>query len=189
MTDRITKGLIVALLIASIGLPVASFGQQAEEYALKASYLARFMRFVNWPENKRMLSSTPFVICVVGENPFGNSLEDVFAQRESGDREVRINYISQVDDDTNCDLLFIADSEEETLEDILMQVSGKPILTIGDAAEFSQAGVIINFYVDGAKLHFEINLKAARLSDLEFDPFLLDYARITDSLEAPDDES
>ncbi len=85
--------------------------------------------------------------------------------------------------------MFIARSESDRLPQVLEYVADKAILTVGDASGYGKAGVMINFYVDGDRLHFEINLDAAKEADIQINPFLLDYAKILDSSEEPNDES
>jgi hypothetical protein len=41
--------------------------------------LEKISRFVNWPENSGINdTSKPFIIGILGKNPFGNTLEQVF---------------------------------------------------------------------------------------------------------------
>jgi hypothetical protein len=44
---------------------------QTDEYLLKAGFLERFTRFIEWPGETNIADNTkPFVISVIGENPF-----------------------------------------------------------------------------------------------------------------------
>ena len=43
------------------------------EYSVKAVFLYSFGRYIEWPENTFHNESDPFVIGIVGEDPFGRS--------------------------------------------------------------------------------------------------------------------
>ena len=189
MTQRISYFLGILLLVSALGICDSSLAQQAEEYALKASFVERFVMFVDWPEDPVSEASESLVVGVIGENPFDDYLDAAFDQPNESNRTVEIRQITDLDEVLSCDLLFISKSEKHSIRAILDSTAGKPILTIGDTEGFSEAGVIINFYVDGDRLHFKINISAVRESGLQLDSFLLDYAQIVDSSEVPDDES
>lgn len=169
------------LLLSFFGICNPSFAQQAEEYALKASFIQRFVQFIKWPAEVPADSSVSLEIGIIGQGPFKGQLEEVFANLNDPLRSLQVKKIEDISDIQSCDLLFISNSETERLHSILDITATKPVLTIGDSEGFCQAGVIINFYIDGDRLHFKININAARKSGLEIDPFLLDYAKIVDS--------
>lgn len=181
-----TRGLCILgafFLLILVGFCDPTFAQQAEEYALKASYIERFVQFVEWPTDMPADTTEPFEIGIIGQDPFEGGLEEVFGNVQVSDQKVRIRRVALVDEIQSCDLLFISKSEKESLQSILKVTSNMAILTVGDSEGYAKAGVIINFFVDDDRLHFKINIKAARNSGLEIDPFLLDYAQIEDSPE------
>ncbi len=47
------------------------------EYKLKAVFLLNFAKFVTWPAAAFADSSAPIQICVIGEDPFGDTLDQV----------------------------------------------------------------------------------------------------------------
>jgi YfiR/HmsC-like len=50
--------------------------QIIDEYQVKAAFLFNFTKFVEWPQQAFKNASDPMSICVLGSNPFGNSLEE-----------------------------------------------------------------------------------------------------------------
>ena len=70
--SKLFVGVIVALLCA-ICPTVSSAQSQVAEYRLKAAFLFHFAEFVEWPPEN---ASGPFVICIVGEDPFHGDLEE-----------------------------------------------------------------------------------------------------------------
>ena len=47
------------------------------EYQVKAAYLFNFGQFVEWPAAAYSSPAAPFVIGIVGEDPFGNVIDDI----------------------------------------------------------------------------------------------------------------
>jgi hypothetical protein len=75
-------------------------------------------------------------------------------------------------------MLFIASSAAEILSEILSNTRDKPILTVSDTNGFAAKGVLINFFLAGDKIKFEINEKAVHESGLVMSYRLLNLARI-----------
>ena len=172
----------VVLKIFFIIFLLACYSQvyaQATEYKLKAAFLERFTRFVEWPENTAFSDNTkPFIITVIGESPFSNALDDLYTSHKIKNKKVRINYITDITDIDSCHILFISSSLESSLEKILAYTKTKPILTISDHDGFASRGVIINFFIADNKVRFEINEKALKQSKLYMSYLLLNVATI-----------
>ena len=54
-----------------------------DEYQVKAAFLYNFAKFVEWPQEAFQNQSEPLVVCVLGDNPFGRTL-DLAARRHHG---------------------------------------------------------------------------------------------------------
>lgn len=167
---------IIFLMLA--GLYTSGFGQE-QEYQIKAVFLEQFTRFIEWPDSSGISdSSTPFIVSVIGKNPFGSILEQTYAQQMIKNKIVKILYITSPDEINDCHLLFISSSNKTILPEILSRTRGKPILTVSDTNGFAENGVIINFYLSSSKLKFEINEQAVHESGLVMSYMLLNLAKI-----------
>ena len=71
---------------------------------------------------------------------------------------------------------------EQVLQ-ILSSIGDRPVLTIGDAKNFSRAGGIIQFFTRDDQLHFEVNVKKAEAHQLKFSSRLLKLAVIVNEKE------
>jgi len=172
--------LKIFFVILCIGfvLPHSAVAQQSE-YTIKAVFLEHFTRFIDWPESSEIAdTSFPFFLTVIGENPFDSILEQIYAEQRIKKRKVEIRYISSPDEITDCHMLFISSSAEEILPEILSTTRNKPILTVSDTNGFAAKGVLINFFLEGNKIKFEINEKAVHESGLIMSYRLLSLARI-----------
>ena len=90
------------------------------------------------------------------------------------------NQIAEIAAGDGCHLLFISDSEAESLAAILAALDDRPVLTVADMPNFARAGGIINLKTTGEnKLRFEINTGTARRAGLKISSKLLNLAEIT----------
>jgi len=170
------------MIVAGWSLPCLG---QEQEYQIKAVFLEQFTRFIEWPDSSTVSdTSAPFIVAVIGENPFGSILEKTYAKRKIKHKKVEIRTISTPDEIADCHLLFISSSNKKNLPEILSRTRNKPILTVGDTEGFAQEKVLINFYLSGKKVKFEINEKAVHDSGLVVSYMLLSLARIVNPVRA-----
>jgi len=175
----IIKKIIKYLICFSIiYLPTVAAGQLSE-YEMKAIFLERFTRFIEWPEEGRPDStSETFILGVIGKNPFGSILDEIYSDQKIKNKAVEIRYISNMEEITGCHLLFIARSKKQKLQGILSFINEKPILTVSDTKGFAQKGVHINLYRKKDGTGFEINLSAALRTGFKISHLLLNIAKI-----------
>jgi len=169
----------VILLLISVVSFINHMFSQPQEYSVKAVFIERFTQFIDWP--KEVLSETAppfFIIGVIGENPFGNELEDLYRSKLIKNKNVKILYINNSSEIDLCHVLFISSSKKNDLLSILNQTSLKPILTIGDTPGFDEKGVLINFFVENSKIRFAINNTAFQNAGLTVSYHLLKYAKV-----------
>jgi hypothetical protein len=179
---KLLHWLRMYLIIFCIGLliPRSAVAQQSE-YTIKAVFLEHFTRFIEWPESSNIADpSSPFSIVVIGENPFGPILDQIYTGQKIRNKRVEIRLISSPEGITDCHILFISSSNREVLSEILSCTRNRPILTVSDTEGFAEDGVLINFYLAGDKIKFEINEKAVHESGLIMSYRLLNLAKIVD---------
>ncbi len=171
----------MALSLASFFPVLANAQAQAREYNLKAAFLKNVASFSNWPIAASISdTSQPFVIGVIGRNPFGEVLESTFETVRIRGKRVEFLYSSSVEDIPVCHLLFIAENMRRGLDEILAFISDKPILAVSDTRGFAERGVHVNLFTEGTKLSLEVNQKAVRDSACSISSHLLSLARIVE---------
>lgn len=172
--NRTTLLVLLLLLL----LPLSALTPE-DEYIRKAALLQKISNYIEWPEEMGMNDkSKPFVIGVIGQNPFGPILEKAYSKKEKKIRykKVEIKYISKPAEIANFHILFISSSMKESLPVILAVTSNKPVLTIGDTEGYAEKGVLFNFYIKENKIGFEINGSVLKKSPITIDPWLLRMA-------------
>lgn len=168
----------VLILVLIFCLPFNT-AAQIEEYMLKAVFIEKFTRFVEWPAESGIDdTSKPFVIGIIGESRLGSSLEGIFSGKKIRGKRVEVRHIVNPDEASGCHLLFISKVSKKHLSDILSATNNMPILTVSDSKGFADNGVLINFYIRDNKVRFEINETAVRKSRLNFSYLLMQVATI-----------
>ncbi len=148
------------------------------EYRVKASYLFNFVKFVGWPEASFTNSSAPFVIGLVGDDPFGRTVDETFAGRKTNGRSFVIRRFSPKDDPGNCHILFASLSDKSRLAKLLASLRGRPVLTVGETDRFGELGGMVNFTVVGGTVKLEANPEAAVAAGLKVSSKLLAVSKV-----------
>lgn len=178
MILRFNRLLLLFSLLALAGRsPLAA--QPIPEFEVKAAFLYNFIRFTDWPEEAFAGPQEPFIIGVLGrENPFGNKLEAAVRGKTIDDRPLQVRFAQRLREFGQVHILYISSSAPESQEDLLQALSGRPVVTVGETADFTAEGGVIRFFVRDRKIAFEINPTAAKRGELRLSSRLLSLARI-----------
>jgi hypothetical protein len=169
---------IVALcVLLSVGLPVGAAVAPAE-YRVKAVFLFNFAQFVEWPAGAFADPGQPFVIGVLGKDPFGPELDAVVRGETIAQRALVVERYHDVGELHNCHILYIARSEIEHLPQILEALAGRSVLTVSDADGDDQAGVMIRLVNRSNRVRLQIDVGAAKAGHLTISSKLLRPAEI-----------
>jgi len=153
----------------------------SSEYLIKAGFIYNFAKLVEWPTASFAQPDSPIVIGILGEDPFGATIDRIVADKKINGRGFavkRVKWSRDFKDLRDCNILFVSSSEKEHIESVIDAMKGLPILTIGDAPGFAKRGGIINFMLEDNKVRFEVNVEAAKHADLTISSRLLTLARI-----------
>jgi len=153
----------------------------AKEYQIKAACLLNFVQFIEWPAAAFPKPEAPIVIGVLGDDPFGNVLEHTFQDESVQSRMLVVKRSRQLDELKGCHVLFVCKSERPHLSEILANLGEASVVTVSEMDEFARTGGIINFYIDGGKIRFEVNADSAQRKGLKIGSQLLKRARIVGS--------
>lgn len=165
-------GLSLTLVLAG---HAAEEKAKPTEYQVKAAYLYHFGRFVEWPAGLAM-KHQGFEICVLGQDPFGPTLDAAVAGEAIEQSLVRVRRITNASESASCRILFISTSEESNLKKILNELRKDPVLTVSDIPHFVQRGGMIRFVPEDNRVRFEVNLGAAQDAGLILSSELLKVA-------------
>jgi len=175
------------VLLCLFGVALARpTGQAADtsdsvEYKVKAGYLFNFVKFVEWPATAFTNATAPYVIGILGADPFGPMLEEALSQQSVNGRSLTVRHLNAGAAPDGCHVLFISRSERDRITEIFSTVGSRPILTVGETERFGQAGGMLNFTVVKGQVKLEANPAAASASGLRISSKLLAASRTVGS--------
>jgi hypothetical protein len=176
--------VLATLAVGSVILLLVSFSVSAQlarpsEPELKAAFVYNFIKFTEWPAEKMTNKGEPFVIGVLGKDPFGTVLDKVIEGESFHQKPIVVRRFSHMGESaSNSQVLFISASEESNLAAILKLIEGKAILTVSEIENFAHRGGVIKLAKESNKLAFEINVDAAKHAGLAMNAQLLRLAKI-----------
>ena len=151
---------------------------QVSEYQVKAAFLFNFAKFVQWPEQSFKTPAAPIVICILGKNPFGTTLEDTIKGKTAGGRTLKVLPVSDAQPPCSCQILFVASSERKRFRSIVRNLKDAGVLSVGEADEFTGDGGVVNFNVERGNINLEINTAAAEYTGVHISAKLLSLSHV-----------
>lgn len=170
--------IIAVIAVISLVLVNCARADAPTEYQLKAAFLYKFAKFVEWPAGTFQDSSSPILIGVLGEDPFGNSLDETVKGKTVDNRRLVIKHANSVGDLMNCQIIFVSASENGRMSKIVDKLKGQSILTVGESDRFARLGGIINFDMQDNRISLQVNVEEAKRSKLKISSKLLRLADI-----------
>jgi hypothetical protein len=186
--------LLLCACFALITSPVVATDTSSaryKEYEVKAAFIFNFLKFVDWPAEKTAGNNNQIVIGIIGADPFGPAA-DIFKDKSVEEHKLLVKRFEGVEQikklpekDKNelydalkqCHLLFISQSEQKQVREIIEITNNNGVLTVADSDGFIEAGGIINFFTEDNKIRFDINQGAAEKTGLKIRSQLLRLAK------------
>lgn len=166
----LATGLALLLLLSC---PQA---QTPGEYQVKAAFIYNFARFVEWPADAFSSTDAPFIIGLVGDDPFEGTLENAISGKSINGHKLVFRRVKAGPELRNCHILYLSPSEKRRQGQLIAQLSGAAVLTVTEA-ERGTPGGIISFVMDDRNVKFEINNSAASRARLKISSRLLGLAK------------
>lgn len=157
---------ISLLIIAIVVLKFSNLFAQSEKY--QALFIYNFTKYIEWPTN----STQDFVIGVIGNDVILSELKNIAESKKVGSQNIVVKSLSNTDDLSNCNIIYIPSSKNNKLEEILASAK-ESTLIVTDKKGAAKEGADINFVIVDGKQKFEINSSNISKSGLKVDPNLL----------------
>jgi hypothetical protein len=174
---RAVLGFNTVILLVAALCPFASVTSAAEtrtEAEVKAAFLFNFTKFVQWPPSAFEGSNSPLSICILGDDPFGKTLDQLVEGEAIGGRKVVVDRLHGEPARKSCQVVFVGRSERRAAA---VEQFGPGVLTVGDGPDFLRDGGMIAFVLDRGHVRFDINQRAASSAALSLSARLLNVAR------------
>jgi len=151
----------------------------AGEYAIKAVFLYNLVKYTDWPPASSLSApELPIVLAVVGDDPFGRSLDEAVKDRTVRGRQIQVVRTNDPKSIKNLHVAFLSTSGDSGRAIELIQgLTARSVLTVGDSDRTAHAGVAVNFVMVQGKVRFDINQNSAKRCKIELSSQLLKLAR------------
>ncbi|MGC3958924.1 MAG: YfiR family protein [Verrucomicrobiota bacterium] len=170
----------VGVVLSVMFLSGAGRAQEVREveYEVKAAFLLKFAMFVQWPTNALAADpQVPFVVGILGEDPFGGKFDQAIKTEKVNGRSIEIRRARRAAELLECQVVFICASEAPRFAELIAAFQARPILTVADEAGFALQGGMIGFFKETGKVRFEINPPALERAGLKVSSKLLQVGR------------
>lgn len=174
---RIFTLLCASLLTIAVALamPPPALAQTASVSELEAAFLVNFARFTTWPPGEARATLT---LCVVGDDRVARALEVAVRGQAIDGRALAARVLHSSDHDLDCQVLFVGRGAPRTVERVLARAQTRAILTVSDREDFALTDGIIEFLIEGGRMRFIINARAATRAGLRISSRLLGLAKV-----------
>ena len=163
-----------ALLLALL----CGAADSAGEYQIKAVFVYNFSHFVEWPAQAFADPKSPFVIGIVGGDPFEGRLDEAVRGEQVDAHPLKVRRYRGLEDVADCRILFIDRAASPQLRQILAALEHRSTLTVSDLDDASQRGVMIQLVMENKRIRLRINNDSARAAGLIISSQLLRPAQI-----------
>lgn len=143
---------------------------------VEAAFLRNFARYVTWPPAAFAGERAPWSVCILGEDHFGDALEQTFQGRTEQGRAFTVLRAGALEQLPGCQIVYVGYPSAARRRAALEALGRQPVLTVGQAPEFLQEGGIIRL-AGGERIEMGINLDQARAASLTIPAKMLEVAR------------
>jgi len=161
--------------------PAAGASRATREYDLKAAFLYNFAQFVEWPAEAFERPEAPFVIGIVGADPFGRSLDEIVAGETVHGHPIVVRRWPTLEEMGPAHVVFISRAQAARFANLATLVDDHSVLTVGDGNDFPTRGGVIGFVVAGNHVRLVINVARARAANLTISSQLLRQSQLVEA--------
>src|SRR5918995_3614365 len=136
-TDFCATLAIAAIVLLPLSISSSAELSRAAEYELKAAFLYNFIKFTEWPPEALGKDDDPFIIGVLGKDPFGAALDKVLQGETIHRKTIVARRFARMDETAaSSHVLFVSSSEANNVSPILALLGGQSVLTVSEIENF-----------------------------------------------------
>lgn len=167
---------IILSILTLVGVLVPT--QPPKEHQVKAVFLYNFTQFVDWPESAFTSSDAPFIIGILGKDPFGAYLDETVRGERKNNHPLEVRRYNSVEEAKGCHILYISGYESARLKRTITETKSLRALTVSDLPNFAHQGGMIRLYTVEGKIQIRINADAVREANLSVSAKLMKLAEV-----------
>lgn len=153
----------------------------ADEYEIRAAMLFNLTRFIEWPAAKLDPTHPEFVICVLGSDPLGVSLDNLARNKSVGSKPIAVRHLSSVAGAHECHILYVSAGGDKlkTYARASGELAKAGVLSVSARANADSPDQVIGLPTVEQRVHIDVNLGAAERSGLTISSKLLHLATVS----------
>lgn len=175
--NRIQNLFLLTLILSILQLlspEAANSAPASTEYKIKAAMSVKFTEYVRWPHSFE--GRNDFIMCFAGTDNFGDSLDALKQQKIKGKTlKIRRGVVNK--DIASCDLLYVGETSDVRVSQMIDIAKDKAVLTIGETDNFLKKGGMIELFIFQSKVNFKVNLPSAKTANISISSDLLSLAK------------
>ncbi|MCA8942112.1 MAG: YfiR family protein [Planctomycetes bacterium] len=185
--SRRTRSLRAVLVAATVALGSTSVSQQKPkqkktEAEIKSGLVVNFCRYLDWSPLPK--SETTFEIHIVGKDPLGKAIDELYEKRKVDKHDVAISRFGSWSAlaephrvrALDCQLLIVAESDPKIVSEILGAIGRRQIVTVGFIPTFLHLGGDIEVFIQENKVRFDVAHDHLKLKGVKVSSKLLKSA-------------
>lgn len=173
---RLLRLALAVAVVVTVPVVVRSQTIAAAPDEVKAAYLYRFARYVEWPEGTFANAEAPIVFGVVGAEAVYAELARLLQGKPQPGRAIVARKLAPADPLEGIHVLFIG-AGALSAAPWPQRVGHRPILMVSEGARGIQEGAALNFVLVEDRLRFEASISAIERSGLRVSSRLLALAQ------------
>ena len=167
--------LLASLFACGALTPCAAWAQagaaaDARRPAEVAQVLFGIISYVRWP-----VARPEVRVCMLGVPRYGAAIVDKPAS--SLGQRIRVKVPAAAAATGECDVIYLGSLPEGERDQLLVQIIGKPILSVAEPGTSCSVGTMFCLRLNEAQIGFDVNLDAIARSGLRVHPNALQIAR------------
>lgn len=165
----ISARIVTAALVLMLA---AGASAQPTDLSVEAAFLPRFVRYVTWSAAAMPKGGDPFILCVVGSDPFGSQIDEAARSQLIDGRRIVVRRLDSASGIEGCHVAFVGG---ERAGQLVASIGRRPVLTVTDGTSSTPRG-IINFVIVGGRVRFYIDQILAAQRGIQISSRLLALA-------------
>ena len=152
--------------------------EPTREQLIKAAFVYRIAKFVEWPSPFPGPPDAPLTFCVTAEDDTFLAAFNTIKGKTVKGRQIRVKAYEGPGDLSDCCLLFISGKMDQKIASLLSPPPTSTVLTVGDVEYFAEQGGMISLVTSARKIKLAVNVVAVERAGIKISAKLLALARI-----------
>lgn len=151
---------------------------QSDENIIKAAYIERITRFVDWPVLESSKDTGTFKIGVYRDDELYNILKIALKDKSIKNRKVTVTELINYENIASLNLCYLSVISNNEIDRLMSVANNTGVLILSFGKDYGLKGIHINFYIEESKLRFEINRKSVSAGNFKISSLLLNNSKV-----------